>query len=60
MGEMGPCDFLPVMDLFSRTVYVFFTIELGSRRGMHNDFCMMRRNLPTLDSPNRFDPGPSL
>jgi putative transposase len=29
------CDFLPVIDLFFRTVYVFFIIELGSRRVVH-------------------------
>lgn len=29
------CDFLPVIDLFFRTVYVFLIVELGSRRVMH-------------------------
>jgi putative transposase len=29
------CDFLPVMDLIFRTVFVFFTIELGTRRVVH-------------------------
>lgn len=32
---MWSCDFLPVIDLFFRTVYVFFIIELGSRRVVH-------------------------
>ncbi len=30
--DVWACDFLPVIDLFFRTVYVFFLIELGSRR----------------------------
>jgi putative transposase len=30
--EMWACDFLPVVDLFFRQVFVFFLIELGSRR----------------------------
>jgi len=29
------CDFLPVIDLVFRTVYVFFIIELSSRRVVH-------------------------
>jgi putative transposase len=29
------CDFLPVIDLFFRNIYVFFIIELGSRRVVH-------------------------
>jgi putative transposase len=29
------CDFLPVIDLVFRTLYVFFIIELGSRRVVH-------------------------
>ncbi len=32
---MWACDFLPVIDLFFRTVFVFFIIELGSRRVVH-------------------------
>lgn len=32
---MWACDFLPVIDLFFRTVYVFFIIQLGSRRVVH-------------------------
>jgi putative transposase len=33
--DVWACDFLPVIDLFFRTVYVFFVIELGSRRVVH-------------------------
>jgi hypothetical protein len=33
--DIWACDFLPVIDLFFRTAYVFFTIELGSRRVVH-------------------------
>jgi putative transposase len=33
--EMWACDFLPVVDLFFRHVFVFFLIELGSRRVVH-------------------------
>jgi putative transposase len=33
--EVWACDFLPVIDLFFRTIYVFFIIELGSRRVVH-------------------------
>jgi putative transposase len=29
------CDFLPVIDLFFRTIYVLFIVELGSRRVVH-------------------------
>jgi putative transposase len=29
------CDFLPVIDLFFRTIYVFFIVELDSRRVVH-------------------------
>jgi transposase InsO family protein len=29
------CDFLPVIDLFFRQIYAFFTIEVGSRRVVH-------------------------
>jgi putative transposase len=29
------CDFLPVIDLFFRTIYIFFIFELGSRRVVH-------------------------
>jgi putative transposase len=29
------CDFLPVIDLFFRQVYLFFIIELSSRRVVH-------------------------
>ncbi len=29
------CDFLPVIDLCFRTIYVFFIVELGSRRVVH-------------------------
>lgn len=32
---MWTCDFLPVIDLFFRTVYVFFIVEIGSRRVVH-------------------------
>lgn len=34
-GEMWTCDFLPVVDLVFRHVFVFFLIELGSRRVVH-------------------------
>jgi putative transposase len=33
--DVWACDFLPVIDLFFRTVYVFFIIELSSRRVVH-------------------------
>lgn len=33
--EIWACDFLPVVDLFFRQVFVFFLIELGSRRVIH-------------------------
>lgn len=33
--DVWACDFLPVIDLLFRTVYVFFIIELGSRRVVH-------------------------
>lgn len=33
--DVWACDFLPVIDLFFRTVWVFFIIELGSRRVVH-------------------------
>jgi transposase InsO family protein len=33
--DIWACDFLPVIDLFFRTVYVFFLIELSSRRVVH-------------------------
>ncbi len=32
---MWACDFLPVIDLFFRTVYAFFIVELSSRRVVH-------------------------
>lgn len=32
---MWACDFLPVIDLFFRTLYLFFIIELGTRRVIH-------------------------
>lgn len=33
--DVWACDFLPVIDLLFRTVYVFFIIELSSRRVVH-------------------------
>src|SRR5581483_9710312 len=33
--DVWACDFLRVINLFFRTVYVFFIIELGSRRVVH-------------------------
>ncbi len=33
--DVWACDFMPVIDLFFRTVYVYFIIELGSRRVVH-------------------------
>jgi transposase InsO family protein len=33
--DVWACDFLPVIDLFFRTIFVFFIIELGSRRVVH-------------------------
>ncbi len=33
--DVWTCDFLPVIDLFFRTVFVFFINELGSRRMVH-------------------------
>ena len=34
-NDVWACDFLPVIDLFFRQVFVFFIIELGSRRVVH-------------------------
>jgi putative transposase len=33
--EIWACDFLPVVDLFFRQTFIFFIIELGSRRVVH-------------------------
>ena len=33
--ETWACDFLPIVDLFFRQTFVFFLIELGSRRVVH-------------------------
>jgi len=33
--DIWVCDFLPVIDLTFRTVFVFFLIELSSRRVVH-------------------------
>ncbi len=33
--DIWSCDFLPVVDLWFQTVYLFFIIELGSRRVVH-------------------------
>jgi transposase InsO family protein len=33
--DIWACDFLPVIDLFFRQVYLFFIVELGSRRVVH-------------------------
>jgi putative transposase len=33
--DIWACDFLPIIDLWFRTVYLFFIIELGSRRVVH-------------------------
>lgn len=33
--DVWACDFLPVIDLFFRQVYLFFIVELGSRRVVH-------------------------
>lgn len=35
VDETWACDFLPVVDLFFRQTFVFFLIELGSRRVVH-------------------------
>ena len=34
-NEMWACDFLPVVDLFFCQTFIFFLIELGSRRVVH-------------------------
>lgn len=34
-SQVWACDFLPVYDLFFRPLFVFFIIELGSRRVVH-------------------------
>lgn len=34
-GETWACDFLPVLDLFFRQTFIFFLIELASRRIVH-------------------------
>ena len=33
--DIWACNFLPVVELFFRQVFVFFLIELGSRRIVH-------------------------
>jgi putative transposase len=33
--DVWTCDFLPVIDLFFRTVYLFVIVELSSRRVVH-------------------------
>ncbi len=33
--DVWACDFLPVIDLFFRTIYAFFIVELSSRRVVH-------------------------
>ncbi len=33
--DVWACDFLPVIDLIFRTIFVFFIIRLGSRRVVH-------------------------
>ncbi len=33
--DVWACDFLPVIDLYFRSAYVLFIIELGSRRVVH-------------------------
>lgn len=35
MQDVWACDFLPVIDLFFHTIYVFFIVELSSRRVVH-------------------------
>src|SRR5215469_3924691 len=34
-GEIWACDFLPVTDLFFRSLFAFFIIELQSRKVVH-------------------------
>lgn len=34
-SQVWACDFLPVYDLFFRPLFIFFIIELGSRRVVH-------------------------
>ncbi len=34
-NDVWACDFLPVVDLWFRTMFVFFIIELGTRRVVH-------------------------
>jgi len=33
--EVWACDFLPVIDLSFRSLFVFFIVDLGSRRVVH-------------------------
>jgi putative transposase len=33
--DVWACDFLPVIDLFFRPLYLFFIVELPSRRVVH-------------------------
>jgi hypothetical protein len=33
--DVWACDFLPVIDLFFRQTYLFFIVELASRRIVH-------------------------
>src|SRR5581483_5402877 len=33
--DVWACDFLPVIDLFFRPLYLFFVVELASRRVVH-------------------------
>ncbi len=35
VGETWGCDFVQTYDLFFRTVFVYFIVELGSRRVVH-------------------------
>ena len=34
-SEIWACDFVQTYDLFFRTIFVFFMVELGSRRVVH-------------------------
>ena len=33
--DVGVCDFLPIIDIWFRPLYLFFIVELASRRVVH-------------------------
>jgi len=45
-SQVWACDFLPVYDLFFRPLFIFFIIELGSRRVVHFGVTILLANRP--------------